>query len=94
MEEKDKKREIQIAAVDAWNKKFEFVKISKIFQEKGRRKKPFQPKHSTDFAQHQTYIELTKKCDKQCSIAHNHKEYRPIKIKFLGSKYFISFQFI
>lgn len=79
----------KIAAVDAWNNKFEYVQVDKIFERKGKTKKAIRPKNKADFDINKTYAELLEECPENCSMKHQHKKsYGSIKIKFLGSKNF------
>lgn len=72
------------AAVDAFNGNFEFVKVQSLYESNisNTRKKRISPKNSTDFEYKKNYAELL-------SGSGSKKNYRPVRIRFLGSKFFL-----
>lgn len=80
---------MEFAAVGAFNKKLEFTEIKNIFVGKNSKKVRFQPVNETDFKYDKNYVELCNGCENDCETKHKHnkKYYRPIRIRFLGSKY-------
>lgn len=65
------------AAVDAFNNKYVFVQICKIYKkDKTRRKKVrFRPKNEHNFDEKENYAEME-----------SSGNYRPVRIRYLGSK--------
>lgn len=47
---------ITVALVDAFAKKFEYVQVVNIFEQKDGKKKSFHPRHKEDFSSEKPYI--------------------------------------
>lgn len=80
------------AAVDAFNRKIEYIKVKNIYDKKKGKKVKFLPNDTQDFDCDKNYAGLLKKCGKKCFIKHKHKTYRPIRIRFLGGKVIVFYQ--